>query len=509
MKREEYERLLLARLHARHRWETLPATGWSIADMDADEIRQTVVEAVTAKRIAAVPSEKPEAILRRLNLLADGHPTQAAVVLFGRNPLPQFPQCEIRLARFRGVTKSEFIDNRQFQGHAFTLLRQADAFFDMHLPVASRIVSGPMRREDRPQYPPEALREALVNALCHRDYSEAGASVGLAIFDDRLEVWSWGRLPGDLTPEKLRIDHPSVRRNELIAEVFYRRGHIERWGRGTDHRALPPRGAARPGLPGAGRRGWRAILGSEPDGDGRRGRRSAAPPARGPGRGGLARYGHRPGDPAEAAEPARRADDPAVARSPRGGRSRRPHGQGPVDEVPPCRLATCSSRWVRDYSRLFAMHLRARAASTFSGAGVEARTVSPTCAALRASRRRTSPRSRERPSLRSGWPLPREGCGPGTPGKSPGRLRGREARAPLQGAVRRPPDPLSAREGRGSRGARVGARRRLHARDVRPGALRRPQARRTTRAVGTRGAQGRNPQAMEDWRYWMAMGYEF
>ena len=55
----------------------------------------------------------------------------------------------------------------------------------------------------------------------------------MAIFDDRLEVWSWGRLPGDLTPEKLRIDHPSVRRNELIAEVFYRRGYIEKWGRGT------------------------------------------------------------------------------------------------------------------------------------------------------------------------------------------------------------------------------------------------------------------------------------
>ncbi|MBI3371908.1 MAG: hypothetical protein HY017_09165 [Betaproteobacteria bacterium] len=173
MKREEYERLLLARLHARHRWETLPATGWSIADMDADEIR---------------------------------------------------------LARFRGVTKSEFIDNRQFQGHAFALLRQADAFFDMHLPVASRIVSGRKRREDRPQYPPEALREALVNALCHRDYTEAGASVGVAIFDDRIEVWSWGRLPGDLTPEKLRIDHPSVRRNELQSPMRSTGGATSRIG---------------------------------------------------------------------------------------------------------------------------------------------------------------------------------------------------------------------------------------------------------------------------------------
>jgi ATP-dependent DNA helicase RecG len=233
MKREEYERLLLGRLHAQHRWETLPASGWTVADLDADEIRQTVVEAVAAKRLAAVPTEKPQAILRRLNLLAAGTPTQAAVVLFGKNPLPQFPQCEIRLARFRGVTTDEFIDNRQFQGHAFLLLRHAEAFFDMHLPIASRIVPGRMRREDRPQYPPEALREAVVNALCHRDYSEAGASIGVAIFDDRLEVWSWGRLPGDLTPEKLRVDHESVRRNELIAEVFYRRGYIEKWGRGT------------------------------------------------------------------------------------------------------------------------------------------------------------------------------------------------------------------------------------------------------------------------------------
>lgn len=71
MQREGYERLLLARLHARHRWETLPAAGWSISDLNADEIRQTVVEAVAAKRLSAAPSAKPEAILRRLNRLAD------------------------------------------------------------------------------------------------------------------------------------------------------------------------------------------------------------------------------------------------------------------------------------------------------------------------------------------------------------------------------------------------------------------------------------------------------
>lgn len=191
------------------------------------------MDAVAARRLAAVPSEEPQIVLDRLGLLVEVVPTQAAVVLFGKRVLPEYPQCAIRLARFRGVTKSEFIDNRQFHGDAFELLRRAEAFFDTHLPIASRVVPGKMRREDRPQYPPEALREALINALCHRDYSEAGASIGVAIFDDRLEVWSYGRLPGGLTPERLRVDHPSIRRNELIADVFYRRGLIEKWGRGT------------------------------------------------------------------------------------------------------------------------------------------------------------------------------------------------------------------------------------------------------------------------------------
>ncbi|MFZ5468020.1 MAG: ATP-binding protein [Myxococcota bacterium] len=233
MKREEFEQLLLVRLHAKHRWENLPAVGVTIKDLDADEIRRTVDDAVAAKRLAAVPTESPRAILDRLHLLSGQTPTQAAVVLFGKGLEARFPQCAIRVARFRGTTKSEFADNRQFHGHAFDLLRHAEAFLDMHVPIASKIIPGRMRREDRPQYPPEALREALVNAICHRDYSEDGASIGIAIFDDRLEVWSYGRLPGRITPEQLVKNHPSVRRNELIADVFYRRGYIEKWGRGT------------------------------------------------------------------------------------------------------------------------------------------------------------------------------------------------------------------------------------------------------------------------------------
>jgi ATP-dependent DNA helicase RecG len=90
-----------------------------------------------------------------------------------------------------------------------------------------------LERKDEPICPPLALREALVNALCHRDYSIPGGAVNVALFDDRLEIASSGLLPFGITVEDLKREHNSRPRNPLLAEVFYRRGLIERWGRGT------------------------------------------------------------------------------------------------------------------------------------------------------------------------------------------------------------------------------------------------------------------------------------
>lgn len=171
--------------------------------------------------------------LDRLGLRSDGQILQAAVVAFGRRLLPDFPQCGLRLARFRGTTKTEFLDQQQLQGHAFLLLREADLFMRRHLPVAGRIQPGLFDRADQPIFPPVALREALVNALCHRDYSIPGGAVSVAVFDDRLEIVSTGTLPPGITVEDLKREHASRPRNPLLAEVFYRRGLIERWGRGT------------------------------------------------------------------------------------------------------------------------------------------------------------------------------------------------------------------------------------------------------------------------------------
>src|SRR5205807_5012665 len=137
------------------------------------------------------------------------------------------------MVRFRGTTKDEFLDQRQLTGHAFELLREADLFLRRHLPVAGRFEPGVFERQDEPLFPPLALREALVNALCHRDYSIPGGAVSIAIFDDCLEISSTGLLPFGLTVADLKRNHQSQPRNPLLANVFYLRGLIERWGRGT------------------------------------------------------------------------------------------------------------------------------------------------------------------------------------------------------------------------------------------------------------------------------------
>jgi ATP-dependent DNA helicase RecG len=230
-----YQELLLERMHATHRWENQIADGFDVTDLDVQEILRTIEESIRRGRLDDPQRREIPALLTGLGLVHQGHLTNAAVVLFGKldRLLGGFPQCLVRMARFKGTDRSEFIDNRQEIGNAFTLLLRAQRFLRDHLPVAGRIVPGVFERIDEPLYPIEALREALANAICHHDYGMGGGSIGVAIYDDRLEISSTGRLPFGLTPDDLLVPHESRRRNPLIAEAFYRRGIIERWGRGT------------------------------------------------------------------------------------------------------------------------------------------------------------------------------------------------------------------------------------------------------------------------------------
>ena len=236
MPRASYQRVLAESMHATDRWEMLPAVGCGINTLDHNELVVTIEESIRRGRMADPGTRDPMGLLRGLGLLVHGDQiSRAAAALFCKDEptIPEFPQFNLRVARFKGISRDEFVDNRQYAGNAFALMRRAEHFLIDWMPVAGKIVPGQMARIDTPVLPVEAVREALANAFIHRDYASAAGSVAVALYDDRLEVISPGELHFGLTPEMLYQPHESKPWNPWVAKVFYRRGLIETWGRGT------------------------------------------------------------------------------------------------------------------------------------------------------------------------------------------------------------------------------------------------------------------------------------
>ena len=194
-------------------WDDEPVPEWTVDDLDRTEIVRTLDNAIRHGRAEEPETRDPTELLRGFGLIRGDRLLRAAVVLFGRSDRvsAEYPQCLLRVARFNGTSRTdEFIDNRQFHGHAFSLLSSAERFFLEHLPIAGRIEPDLFQRVDEPLYPPAALREALANAICHRDYTIGGGSVGAAIYDDRLEVTSSGRFPSIHVHSFLLSNHMEV-----------------------------------------------------------------------------------------------------------------------------------------------------------------------------------------------------------------------------------------------------------------------------------------------------------
>ena len=244
-----YERLLVERGHARRRWENLPAEGLSLKDLDRKEILRTRELAIQQNRISPDTGRDIGEILDRLGLRVNGDLTQAAHMLYGKRFLPDYPQCLLKMGRFRGAEiTGEIVDNRQEHMNAFAMVREGMDFLRKTMPLGARFPAGEIFREDRFPVPLEALREILLNAVMHRDYSHSSGYVAIAVFDDRIEISSYGRLPTGITVKNLSGKHRSNPVNPLIAGAFHRTGAVEIWGRGTNrviaackaHGAAPP-----------------------------------------------------------------------------------------------------------------------------------------------------------------------------------------------------------------------------------------------------------------------------
>jgi ATP-dependent DNA helicase RecG len=124
-------------------------------------------------------------------------------------------------------------DLKSFEGPLQRVFEDAYGFIVRNTPTMARFKPGQPKRQDTPIYPESALREALINALAHRDYSSPSGGVSIHIFPQRLEIWNSGGLPDGVTPEGLREGHISVLRNPDISHVLYLRGLMEMAGRGS------------------------------------------------------------------------------------------------------------------------------------------------------------------------------------------------------------------------------------------------------------------------------------
>ncbi len=157
-------------------------------------------------------------------------PTVGGMLLFGPDRLDHFPDAWIQAGRFAGKDRATILDHTRLDMHPVQAIEEAVSFVEKHSMRGA--VIGRVRRRDRWSLPPEAVREAIVNAVVHADYSQKGAPIRIAIFDDRMEVENPGLLPFGLTLEELPLGVSKLR-NRVLGRVFQELGLVEQWGSGV------------------------------------------------------------------------------------------------------------------------------------------------------------------------------------------------------------------------------------------------------------------------------------
>ncbi len=205
----------------------------TIQDLDKEKISSFVALAKEKRGFPLSVKSSPETILTHLNLLQESRVTNAAILLFGKQPQRFFISSEVKCAHFHGAEITKPIPSYQvYKGDVFQLVDQAVDFvlskIDVSVGTRDESVQVPVNYE----LPRAAVTEAIVNAIVHRDYTSNG-SVQVMLFKDRLEVWNPGSLPYGLTPARLKGPHTSIPANPLLAEPMYLTGYIERMGTGT------------------------------------------------------------------------------------------------------------------------------------------------------------------------------------------------------------------------------------------------------------------------------------
>ena len=222
----ELRRLLLERSDSG--FEAHVPEAATLDDLDMGQVRRYRLQLD-----AAPPGDMTELLLSRgcLARVGDGvKPTVAGLLLFGRDPQRWVRSAEITCVRYPGERMSDEFVREDIQGTLSEQILRAESFVSTNMRRGMRIRG--MEREETPEYPISVVREAIVNAVAHRDYSIRGDHIRVLMFSDRLEVYSPGRLPGHVTLDNLL--HERFSRNEAIVQVLSEMRFIERLGYGID-----------------------------------------------------------------------------------------------------------------------------------------------------------------------------------------------------------------------------------------------------------------------------------
>lgn len=227
--REMSSKRLQVLMQNRNPWDSI--TGDFLLDeIDEEMVKRFIQLAVESRRLSGVFIKDPvEIILKKLGLLIDGKLTNGAILLFGKDPQKYFINLCIRIGRFKD--EITIIDDKWVRGNLFHQFDETINIIRQHISVRYEIKD--FQRKDIWDYPLEAIREAVLNALVHRDYFDIANFTLIKIYDDHIWFHNPGGLPEGITIEQLKKPHSSIFRNPLIAKVFYLSGFIEQYGSGT------------------------------------------------------------------------------------------------------------------------------------------------------------------------------------------------------------------------------------------------------------------------------------
>ena len=211
-------------------WDGVILERARLDDIDDEAIERFSRDAAQAGRLPDTSRLSTEGILRKLHLLTKDGLTNAALVLFGKDPGEYFPNLFVKIGRF-----GESVVDMRFQevceGNLIQLLTDVMEILEKKFLVKNVDFDG-IHRIETLEYPVAALREMLLNALVHRNY--LGSMTQIKVLNSSLNIWNAGPLPDGLTVRKLFQTHESLPRNPLIAEVCYKAGYIDSWGRGIE-----------------------------------------------------------------------------------------------------------------------------------------------------------------------------------------------------------------------------------------------------------------------------------